>query len=293
MKKLFKNIDGLNIECLVSAGKSNPVFIFHGNSSCAAAYAELLDSPLGEQYQIIAVSFPGHGESNYYQQERDSLSIATLGEFTAKVVNAFAAKHYLLIGQSLGGHALLEALHLHTNATGLCLISAPPFSLTTIGKLFREDPTGGLLFANQLDDAAVENFARAFIHNDNPVAKKQLQSHIRKTHGKFREDLGKSLAQGLLEDEIASLANANIPTWLLQGKEDQFLNNDYYTALLQQQLPIKLISFEQCGHAIQWDATERFRQTIASFILQYIPREQNANPLSAINGNTEEELQHA
>lgn len=293
MKQLFKKIDGLNIECLVSAGTGAPVFIFHGNSSCAAAYADLLNSPLGDQYQIIAVSFPGHGASDYYRDDREWLSIATLGEFTAQVVRAFNAERYLLVGQSLGGHALLEALELHTRATGLCLISAPPFSLTTIGNLFREDPTGGLLFANQLDDAGVEQFARAFVHHDNPAVKRQLQLHIRNTHGKFREDLGKSLAKGLLEDEITALAHANIPTWLLQGKEDQFLNNDYYAALLREPLPIKLISFEDCGHAIQFDAAERFQQTIASFIVQHIPREQNVNPLPLLNSNSKKELQDA
>ena len=113
MKQLCKDIGGLQIECLISSGDSNPIFIFHGNSSCAAAYEGLLNSRLGKQYKIIAVSFPGHGASSYFQNNPDYVSIAMLGQLTAKVIQAFDPSSYLLIGQSLGGHALLESLHLH------------------------------------------------------------------------------------------------------------------------------------------------------------------------------------
>lgn len=288
MKKLFKDVDGLRIECLVSAGISDPVFIFHGNSSEASAYEALLNSDIGKKYQLIAVSFPGHGESSYYTNEPDYVSIAMLGQFTAKLVQQFNPQRYLLIGQSLGGHALLEALHLHPNAAGLCLVSAPPFSLSTISKVFREDPTGGLLFSNELDEAGVERFADAFIHNPNPEIKNSLKESIRKTRGKFRAHLGNSLAQGLLEDELAALAKAAIPTLVLQAEKDQFLNNDYYESLLQQQLPIDLVAFENCGHAIQLDSPKAFQKTIALFIQQHLNTRNTTQQLQQ-----EKELQHA
>lgn len=268
MKKLFKYIDGLQIECLISTGKSNPIFIFHGNSSCASAYEGLLNSQLGKQYQIIAVSFPGHGASSYYQHNPDYVSIAMLGQLTAKIVHAFNSSSYLLIGQSVGGHALLESLHLHPKASGLCLVSAPPFSLTTIGSVFREDPTGGLLFANQLDQNAVECFAKAFVHHDKSENLDLLKTHIQTTQGQFREQLGKSLALGLLQDELQSLISANIPCLLLQGTEDKFIRNDYYQYLVQTNAPLELSQFANTGHAIQLDAPQQFEQVLGKFIHQ-------------------------
>lgn len=270
MKKLFKEIDGLQIECLVSTGDSAPIFIFHGNSSCADAYENLLNSELGRRYQLIAVSFPGHGASSYYQSNIEFVSIAMLGQLTAKIVQAFNPSSYLLIGQSLGGHALLESLHLHPKATGLCLVSAPPFSLTTIGSVFREDPTGGLLFTNQLDQYAIEQFARAFVHNEGRENLELLKTHIRTTEGLFREHLGKSLALGLLEDELLSLVNSKIPCLLLQGLEDKFIHNDYYQYLVQNDTPIELVQFTNTGHAIQLEAPQQFEHVLGEFIYQHL-----------------------
>lgn len=287
MKKLFKDIDGLQIECLISTGNSNPIFIFHGNSSCAAAYESLLSSQLGKQYQIIAVSFPGHGASSYYQNNPDYVSIAMLGQLTAKIIQSFNPSSYLLIGQSLGGHALLESLHLHPKATGLCLVSAPPFSLTTIGSVFREDPTGGLLFANQLDQNAVERFARAFVHHDRSENLNLLKTHIQTTQGQFREQLGKSLALGLLEDELENLISANIPCLLLQGEEDKFIHNDYYHYLVQTNAPLELSHFANTGHAIQLDAPQQFEQILSEFIHQHLRTSVSQTVSHA------QELQHA
>ena len=287
MKKLFKDIDGLQIECLVSTGNSDPIFIFHGNSSCAGAYENLLNSELGRLYQFIAVSFPGHGASSYYQNNLDYVSIAMLGQLTAKIVQSFNPSSYLLIGQSLGGHALLEALHLHSKATGLCLVSAPPFSLTTIGSVFREDPTGGLLFANQLDQNAVERFAKAFVHHEKCESLELLKAHIQTTQGQFREHLGKSLALGLLEDELLNLVNANIPCLLLQALEDKFIHNDYYQYLVQTNAPIELSPFTNTGHAIQLDAPQQFEYVLGEFIHQHL---RTSDPQTLFHAK---ELQHA
>jgi pimeloyl-ACP methyl ester carboxylesterase len=237
---------------------------------------------------LIAVSFPGHGDSTYYSDSPAKLSIATLGQLTASVVRQFNPKNYLLIGQSLGGHALLEALHLHPGAKGLCLISAPPFAPDTISSVFREDPTGGLLFANELSTIEIEQFATAFVERNNLSVKNQLARHIHMTNGQFRADLGNSLAQGLLEDEISALATARIPTLLLQAKQDQFIHNDYYNSLRLLSLPLEIIEFENCGHAIQLDAPEEFQVTVTNFINKYLGQA-NAAQLNML----EEDAQHA
>lgn len=63
MNKYVKEINGIRTEIIESRGVGTPVFIFHGNSSGASAYVDLLQSEVGDTYRLIAVSFPGHGES--------------------------------------------------------------------------------------------------------------------------------------------------------------------------------------------------------------------------------------
>lgn len=59
MNKYFKEINGTRTEIIESHGVGTPVFIFHGNSSGASAYVDLLQSEVGDTYKLIAVSFMG------------------------------------------------------------------------------------------------------------------------------------------------------------------------------------------------------------------------------------------
>ncbi|WNO10706.1 alpha/beta hydrolase [Teredinibacter sp. KSP-S5-2] len=268
MKSYTKSIQGIETEFLVSEGAGDPVFFFHGNSSGADAYTDLLQSEVGEKYQLVSVSLPGHGKTDLPEQYRQEFSIADIGAFTVDVIKDYNPDRYLLVGQSLGGHALLESLPQHTKAAGLCLISAPPFSLNTIGDAFLEDPTGGLLFQNVLTDDEVKTFARAFVSHDSAESMLSLMQSIRETDGVFRSALGQSLANGKVLDEIQLLKEFKRPTWILQGLEDQFIAKDYYQALAGYGLSVELKPFVNTGHAIQLDSAVLFATTIEHFILR-------------------------
>lgn len=62
MKKYFKAVCGINTEFIESEGQSDPIFLFHGNSSCASTYESLLCSEVGKKYRLISVSFPVMGK---------------------------------------------------------------------------------------------------------------------------------------------------------------------------------------------------------------------------------------
>jgi pimeloyl-ACP methyl ester carboxylesterase len=277
MKKYIKDVCGLATEFILSEGNSDPIFIFHGNSSCASAYAPLLASNLGKKYQLVSVSLPGHGDSAYYQSIDNLTSIARLGEFTHQVTQLFTSNRYILVGQSLGGHALLESLHLHDKAVGLCLISAPPFSLDTIGNVFLEDPTQGLLFKNDLSDAEINRFVSSFLHHQTPDNITTLTNHVKKTQGKFREDLGQSLQRGLIRDEIQSLLASALPTVMLRGGHDQFINSRYYESLSSPGWPVNIIDFPDAGHAINLDCPDQFEFALTQFIASRFKQDNNAN----------------
>ncbi|NTS75309.1 alpha/beta hydrolase [Catenovulum sp. SM1970] len=281
MKKYFKSVCGIKTEFIESEGNSLPIILFHGNSSSANAYESLLCSEIGKQYRLISVSFPGHGESSYYPNSPDSISIAMLGEFTHEVVKTITTDKYILIGQSLGGHALLEALQLHANAIGLCLISSPPISLETIENAFKPDPTGGLLFQNTLTEHEVERFASAFIKDNDEAKTKLLSQHIASTQGSFREALGQSLANGLVLNEINALYESNIPTIMLRGKHDQFLNESYY-GFFKESKPahLEIVEFTDAGHAILLDAPERFKDVLANFLSNRLESHKRTTPLN-------------
>lgn len=267
MKHYIAEIGGVPTEIIESAGTGLPVFFFHGNSSCAQAYAPLFSSILGARYRLIAASFPGHGASGYYADPDAALSIASLGAFTAQVTRHIGAERYVLAGQSLGGHALLESLALHGKAAGLCLISAPPISRASIGQAFGPDPLDGLLFKRDLSEEQTVRFAGAFLQRNNEDHLRTLADHVRRTDGRFREALGASLAQGLIEDEVAAFENAGMPVAMLRGAHDRFLRADYYDGLNRQRLwSGSVITFPDAGHAIGLDDPAGLHDVLLRFV---------------------------
>lgn len=290
MKRFTKNVCGIKTEFVTSDGGSDPIFIFHGNSSSASAYKSLMLSPVGRQYQIVSVSLPGHGGSAYFNDTNGILPIARIGEFTRDVISLFKADRYILVGQSLGGHALLESLSLHDKAIGLCLVSAPPFSSETIGDAFLDDPTRGLLFKNVLTEEEAERFARAFSHNESTETVRALMRDIRQTNGQFREELGVSLANGMIVDELQSLKASGLPTLLLQGEHDQFISQAYYHSLNQYDWPVNIMRFASAGHAIQLDSPQEFENTLSNFFCDAFSRD---NALKKLTSSSARESHYA
>src|SRR3569833_486986 len=157
-------IDGLTIEILDSEGEGLPVFACHGNSSAADSFAGLHNSPLGSRYRNMAISLPGHGASSGYAENESEpgYSIEMLGRLLAKVIEAQECKPYVLIGHSLGGHALLEALDHFHGAAGMMLICAPPIAHEVLGQAFQPDPSAGQLFKEGLSEAEALRLAACF-----------------------------------------------------------------------------------------------------------------------------------
>lgn len=267
MNKYFKEINGIRTEIIESHGVGTPVFIFHGNSSGASAYVDLLQSEVGDTYKLIAVSFPGHGESTYYREDVTEVTIEKLGEFTVDVVNSFGFDKYVLIGQSLGGHALLESLPAHANATGLVLVSSPPIALSRLGDAFLADPTDGLLFKGELSEQECARFGKAFVQTGSIDKLQELITLIESTHPQFREQLGAGLGAGKVLDEVALLKQSNLPCLMLKGEFDRFLNSAYYDTLLNDdKIKADVITFPGAGHAIQVDLPTAFEVVVGQFI---------------------------
>ena len=267
MKNYNITIDGIQIEIIESEGDGNPIFLFHGNSGSAESFSGFLKSDFGKANRLIAVSFPNHGGSDVQNNDNQGTSILEMGEFTLKVINYFAPKKYILAGLSLGGHALLEVLPKHVNACGLILMSSPPISLDTLSQAFLEDPTGGLLFSDDMSEVEKKHFCASFLYEPSDEKISEIMYSLERTRGQFRSNLGASLAKGLLEDEVENYLNSNIPIILIGGKQDKFIDVEYYKLLPKGKAwSNRTYMFDNCGHAILLESLEN----VVSILTEYI-----------------------
>lgn len=261
-------VDDSSLEIFESAGKGTPIFFFHSNSSAADSFEAILRSPLGQRHRMISVSFPGHGGSSPAVTPTNTYTIEMLGRLAAKIVAAYGSPRYFLVGHSLGGHALLEALDHFPGGLGLLLISAPPISIPTLGQAFKPDPSGGCLFKGELTEVEVDGLAACFVSDISNAAFDAIRRNIDRTDRHFRPALGASIGQGLLRDERVSFSQAKLPIALLAGSEDKFLNSEYYSILPEEKLWTgRVLTFEGCGHALHLEAPSRFESLLAAFIL--------------------------
>ncbi|MCY4045094.1 MAG: alpha/beta hydrolase, partial [Cellvibrionales bacterium] len=161
--------------------------------------------------------------------------------------------------QSVGGHAIMEAIDHHQEAIGIMLISSPAFSLKSLSEAFSPDPTDGLLFKGALDEEEINRFSLAFVHDKESSSTNAIKSHIRQTDGRFREALGESIQRGDLINELEMLKLSKVPTAVLRGVNDDLLNYDYYDRLDAKKFwQERVIDFDNCGHSIPLENPNAF-----------------------------------
>ncbi|KFX71178.1 hypothetical protein TMS3_0104390 [Pseudomonas taeanensis MS-3] len=248
---------------------SGPLLLFcHGNSSAAAAFSAQFDE-LGERYRIIALDFLGHGGSEPARNPEQAYSFAGFAQSLVEAVELLSLDQYFVVGHSLGGHAALEALPRLHGLLGLVLVAAPPFNANTAGQTFSPDPSDGLVFQAELDLQQVGRLAAAFVNSarlSEPLLA-LVEAGIHATDPQVRSQLGACLGAGGFADECQLLRDSAVPTLLLQGQADGFIDWQYCAAadsFVGCNLSVGL--FEDCGHNPHLEQPQRFNDLLDSFV---------------------------
>lgn len=250
MQQIMLNLQGLSIEIRQSDGEGAPVFLFHGNSSAARAYDKVLDSPLGRTRKLIAVSWPGHGASSWSAPPEDTYTIEGLARLAPRIIRAFGADTYWLVGHSLGGHVLMQCIDKLQGAQGLLLLSSPPLSAQILAEAFLPSPCAGALFSRELDDTQTAQLARCFAHTNDSELLHVIEQNIGCTDPSFRPALGQCVMAGQMRDERALYAAADLPITLVRGGKDPFLNAAYDQSLPRRpEGRTRFIHMAHCGHS--------------------------------------------
>src|ERR1035441_9721326 len=103
-----RSVDGVTIAYSVSGPADTAIVFIHGG----VADRSLLGgppTPLSHNYKVIALDLAGHGESG---RDRPKWRIVEFAEDVLAVLNAERVPHAILVGNSLGGAAAIEAAFL-------------------------------------------------------------------------------------------------------------------------------------------------------------------------------------
>lgn len=97
--------EGTPIEYILQGNANKAVVFIHG-WSCDKSYWDLQIPYFSENYKVIAIDLPGHGNSQY---DRTEWSMEAFGQDVAAVVEGLDLQEVVLVGHSMGGSVILAA----------------------------------------------------------------------------------------------------------------------------------------------------------------------------------------
>lgn len=256
---------------------ANSLILIHGNSACKEVFAPLYNS-LRDEYRVIAIDLPGHGESDDAVEPEKHYNLKTFSQVVQEIVQSLGLPSYYIMGWSLGGHVAIEALD-DRRLKGIIISGTPPVEMSAKGfqkgfyetmkleYLSPELQEGGakeLLPLLTKDTALAESEAARFhaygdmdtLHDKNLSF---LVSAGQRTHGLARKYTLQSFFMGGNQAETVTKSPKRVLA--IQGETDAGINNAYVQDLLKDrcvQLP--------GGHGLIYTNAKAVSQVMKEFL---------------------------
>jgi pimeloyl-ACP methyl ester carboxylesterase len=259
--------NGVEVSCLESGSSDQSILMIHGNSLSKETFKEQFHSSLTDQYRMIAVDLPGHGETTGDSNGSEGYSIRGLADFIISLITELKLKSVVILGHSLGGHLAIQAASEIPELKGIFAVGTPPLTPKE-NELspFLDHPSLPLAFTPELSDEDVRNLSEVY-WSENTTVSNVIGEGIKKSDPKFRADMGADVAQGNLKDETEVIAKLTFPVGLAVGDLDQLINRDYMENVLDSDELWRggVQGIEGSGHTPQMEVPESFNQLIAEY----------------------------
>jgi pimeloyl-ACP methyl ester carboxylesterase len=265
LRPLRLQIGGQAISGFESPGIGRPIVLIHGNSSSSRIWQKQLQGPLGARYRMIAIDLPGHGASSPAPDPEHGYSGAGYSGCIATVAHELDLKQAVIVGWSLGGHAVLNAAASMPMAAGLMIFGTPPIGKTPDG-LSGFKGLSATAFTPSPSDAEIDEWMKSAFAPGYSPRPSFVDDDFRRTDGNARGYLGASVQAGRFADEVEIVRNLKIPLAIVQGSEEQIVDLGYLQRLSAPTLwrgQVQVI--EGAGHATQWEKAEAFDRTLDDF----------------------------
>ena len=244
------------------------VLFVHGNSSSKAVFSKQLNSTLAGKYHLVAMDLPGHGDSDNANNPQQDYTISSYAKLVCEVVEKLKLSSVVLVGWSLGGHIVIEAVAQGLDAKAMVISGTPPVGpgFDHMAEAFHMENMGDTSKA-EFDEDDINNFANATIGGAGLVTD-ELRQAVARTDGISRQImLGASADPSSGSDQKDFVESWNNPIAVLQGADDVFVQSSYLEGLNWNNLWRGNVQFfENTGHAPFWQDAEKYNELLTSFL---------------------------
>jgi pimeloyl-ACP methyl ester carboxylesterase len=262
----------------LSSGSRTPLLLIHGNSMSSAAFDDLIASPLGRSYRLIAVDLPGHGGSDNAANPESTYTLPGYADAMLDVLFALDAPGAAVLGWSLGGHIAFEMMSKSTSIAGAMAVSAPPVSpgpSALAGFNMTEDTV--LYMTEELDEAAQRRLADV---SAGAAAPRFAYQAVARTDGRARPIVVHTMLGGVGSDPAPLFHDGERPIALVVGEHETGISGDFMNGVRGPALwRGEVQTIKGAGHAPFLDAPSEFNALLLDF-LRDVARSRRTAPAS-------------
>jgi pimeloyl-ACP methyl ester carboxylesterase len=148
-ERFIKNGD-LDICCWDTGEPGWTVLLVHGNSAAKNSFENQFHSSSLDQHRLVALDLPGHGQSSW----AEDYDVATYVNAIQRVIEELRLTDIVLVGHSLGGNIVIEAVDDIPQARGVAAFGAAPLAKPPeIAHAFLPHPSSIAFFTDDLSGA--------------------------------------------------------------------------------------------------------------------------------------------
>ncbi len=250
-------------------GTGNVTLVFlHGNSLSSQTYEHQFSGSLSDNFRLLALDFPGHGDSSDAADPSATYSFPGYASAMWEALETLGVKAPVLVGHSLGGNVALEMAGSDRETAGLMVIGTYPPNGDPA--CFMDGATPGfspkLAFQETHSDEEAGAIAAFAMGGGGKEVPDYTFENLRRTDGRARVHLGESIAAGNYSDQTALVASYSRPIAMILGGNDGYVSRDYLNSLNWANLwggEIQIL--EGCGHTPFVDDPQTFDGLLCDF----------------------------
>ncbi|MCA1757987.1 MAG: alpha/beta hydrolase [Bacteroidales bacterium] len=260
------------IVCYTVSGEGDVVILIHGYLESAEVWGGFAEQ-LAKRYRVLAVDLPGNGRSSDFDTAH---TMCFLADSVMAVLDSEKVSRAFVVGHSLGGYVALNMAERYPERlAGYILFHSHPYSDSDEVKENRMREIG-IVESGKKELIYPVNIPRMFAS----LNLSRFEEAVEKSKQIASAHTGRgiiAILEGMMgrKDRSAILTSGRLPSMVLLGRMDNYIDYDTMTGELTIPDNGSLITLETSGHMGFIEETEKSVALVDSFIrrVQSIPPE--------------------
>jgi 2-hydroxy-6-oxonona-2,4-dienedioate hydrolase len=252
------------------AGSGHPVIMLHGTGPGATGWSNFHQNliPLSEKYRVIAVDFPGWGQSDPVEpSQRDNALAVKL------LMDELGLEKATLVGNSMGAMATLAfAVQYPERMSHIVTMGA---YLPGVGLFAPAGFSEGMKVVREAYERPTpENFerlVRVMVYDASFVTKELMEQRAsaalaNRTHLENWLKPAQESARFGPPDLVQRLTTTTLPALIVHGRDDRTCAMEHSMRVAALLPNATLVVFNRCGHWAQVEHAQQFNWLVDNFI---------------------------